>query len=106
MKCVSEEKRRSERYAYPSRIEYVLDGGSPFEVHDAVTIDISETGLSLYAFSPQLAEGQEIIITSKLPVEQRRAAIRWVRHEHDVMYKLGVKFINAEIRTGGIEGRA
>jgi hypothetical protein len=100
-----DEKRSSERYAYPSRIEYVLDAGAPAEVHKAVTINISDSGLSLYAFAP-LAEGQEIVITSPLPVEHRRATICWVRHEHDLMYKLGVRFVNGEVSPEGMKGRA
>ncbi|OGW37682.1 MAG: hypothetical protein A2010_03535 [Nitrospirae bacterium GWD2_57_9] len=92
------EKRVAERYAYPARIEYLLEAGPSGELQNGVAINISQSGLALYAFSP-LAEGQEIVITSALPVDHRRAKIRWVRHEHDCMYKTGVKFINGAIRA-------
>lgn len=105
MPQMNDEKRLHERYAYPSRIEYVLDSDLLAAVRPAVTINISDTGLSLYAFSQHTA-GEEIVITSDLPLEHRRAMICWVRHEHDVMYKLGVKFINGEIRPHASSGRA
>ncbi len=100
-----EEKRRSERFAYPSRIEYVLDDEPLPAVHPAVTINISDTGLSLYAFSP-LAAGQEILITSELPVDHRRALICWVAHEHDVMYKMGVQFVQKHEPRQTVAGTA
>jgi hypothetical protein len=100
-----DEKRRSERYAYPSRIEYVLNGGSAPLVHKAVTVNISDSGLSVYAFAPLVAH-QEIVITSRLPLEHRRATVCWVRHEYDLMYKLGLKFSNRKISCEEMKGRA
>lgn len=100
MTHIDDDKRRSERFAYPSRIEYVLDARASLQVHKAVTINISDTGLSLYVFSPH-GEGQEIVITSELPVDHRRATVCWVRHEHDAMYKLGLKFVSADDAFAG-----
>jgi hypothetical protein len=95
MAPVKSEKRRVERYAYPSRIEYALDASDASASEDifkAVTINISETGMSMYAFS-RLPEGQEIVIKSGLPVDYRTATIRWIKEAHQRMYKIGLKFM-------------
>jgi hypothetical protein len=89
--------RRSARYAFPARIEYVLDSGGN-EVFQGVTINISSCGMSIYAFAP-LPKGQKIIITSVLPVEHRAATIRWVKQEHSNMYKIGLKFIREIVKN-------
>lgn len=83
--------RKTERYDYPSRIEYVLEPRAAGEVLKGVTINISHGGLSIYAFRP-LAEGQRIVITSALPVDHRTATIQWVKQEDDQLYRLGLKF--------------
>jgi hypothetical protein len=59
------QKRISERYDYPSTMDYVLDPSDAAEVHKAVTINISSTGLAALVFSPH-AEGQKIFIKSNL----------------------------------------
>jgi hypothetical protein len=87
------EKRRAERYDYPAGIEYVLGSDGSEEAFRGVTINISKSGLSLYAFSP-LVVGQEIVIRSALPVADRRAVILWTKQEDDSMYKIGLKFTN------------
>jgi len=91
------EKRRAERFAYPARIEYVLEAESP-KVFPGVTINISESGLGIYAFSP-LAEGEKVVIQSSLPVDSRKAVICWIRQEHEGMYKMGLRFTNGHLMT-------
>ena len=93
------EKRRTERYDFPSTIEYMLEE-STREVFKGVTINISDSGLSIYAFSP-LSEGQRIIITSILPVNQQSATIRWVKKEDESMYKIGLTFGDYASGSGG-----
>ncbi len=83
--------RKTERYDYPSRIEYVLEPHVTGEVLKGVTINISHGGLSIYAFKP-LAEGQQIVIRSALPVDHRIATIQWIKQEDDQLYRLGLKF--------------
>jgi hypothetical protein len=85
------EKRRTERYDFPAMIEYVLGAPINTEVFKGVTINISNNGLSIYAFRP-LSEGQRITIRSALPVHHRIATIRWIKKEDESMYKLGLKF--------------
>lgn len=92
------EKRGFERFSYPARIEYVLEAESP-EIFKGVTINISRSGLGIYAFSP-LAEGEEILIQSNLPVDQRKAVTCWIRQEHGGMYKIGLRFANGRPEAG------
>lgn len=91
MSHAKSEKRRTERYDFPAMIEYVLEAQINIEVFKGVTINISNNGLSIYAFKP-LSEGQRIIIRSALPVHHRVATIRWIMKEDESLYKLGLQF--------------
>jgi hypothetical protein len=85
------DQRNTTRYDYPSTIEYHLEASSPGEVHKAVTINISRSGLGAYLFAPH-AEGQRIRITSPLPVDCRIATVRWVRQEDRDFFLAGLRF--------------
>lgn len=105
MSQAKNEKRKAERFDYPGRIEYVLDAIASTIILKGVIVNISETGLSIYAFSP-LFEGQKIIILSSLPVNNRSAIICWMKQEDESMYKMGLKFVNRVIRFGEKTGQA
>ncbi len=62
-------------------------------VQTAVTVNISTAGIGAYLFSPQ-AEGQNIIIRTPLPVDGRRATIRWIKQEDENFFLTGLQFVD------------
>jgi hypothetical protein len=92
---ISEKKpvRSSERFDFPSTIEYLIDSPSSSRVHKAVIINISKAGIGAYVFTPH-AEGQKIIIQSQLPVACRTAAVRWIKQEDESFYLVGLECVD------------
>jgi len=78
---------------YPSTMDYVLDSPASGNVLKAVTVNISNTGLSALVFSPH-AEGQKIIIKSILPVDSRVATVRWITEQDESMFLTGLMFVD------------
>ncbi len=85
------EKRKTRRFNMTSSIEYVLYPRTSDEVYKGVLVNISTTGLCAYVFSSH-PEGQQIAITSRLPVEYSAATIMWTDKEDDGFYRTGWKF--------------
>ncbi len=86
-------QRKDSRYDFPSAIEYLVDSQTTDEVHRAVTVNISTTGIGAYVFSPH-SKGQKIIIKTPLPVHFRMATVRWIKREDASFYLAGLKFID------------
>ena len=89
-------KRNSERFDFPSTIEYLIEPPAAAEVHKAVIINISKAGIGAYVFSPH-AEGQKIIIQSPLPVDCRMAAVRWIKQKDASFYLVGLECVDQPI---------
>jgi c-di-GMP-binding flagellar brake protein YcgR len=83
------ERREHARYDFPHRIEYALNPETPDETFNAVTINISKTGLCLYVFT-SLGEGQKMVIKSTLPVPLKTVSVRWTKKIEDNFYKIGL----------------
>jgi hypothetical protein len=57
-----------------------------------VAVNISNSGLALYVFS-HLMRGQEIHIRSFMPVDYRKASVRWVREIDEGILHAGFMFV-------------
>ncbi len=86
------DKRRHERYDFPSKIEYSLNTQTGDEVLQGVTINISEAGLCLYTFY-ELIEAEKINIKSVLPLRRQAAIVRWIKKINPDFYKVGLTFM-------------
>ena len=85
------ERRRDVRQPYPHVIEYSVASASD-EKLKAVAVNISNSGLALYIFS-HLIQGQEILIRSFIPVDYRKASVRWIRKIDKDILQAGVMFV-------------
>jgi len=85
------ERRKDVRQPYPRVIEYSLTPVSN-EKLKGVTVNISNSGLALYIFS-HLIQGQEILIRSFMPVDYRKASVRWVKEIDDGILQAGCMFV-------------
>ena len=85
------ERRRDARQPYPHVIEYSVAPARD-EKLKAVAVNISNSGLALYIFS-HLIQDQEILIRSFIPVDYRKASVRWVRKIDKDILQAGVMFV-------------
>ena len=83
--------RMEPRDDYHHQIEYVLGPSSSGEIHKAVTINVSESGIGLYVFKP-LAEGQQIMIKNAIRGSRKTGTIRWNKKVNESIYRVGVMF--------------
>ena len=84
------EQRLSERYDFPSTIEYVVDSPTADRMYKAVTINVSDNGIGAYVFAPH-SKGMKLIIKTPLPVQCRAATVRWIKKENDDFYLVGLQ---------------
>ncbi|UCG78573.1 MAG: PilZ domain-containing protein [Nitrospirota bacterium] len=87
----SRERRRAERYSYPSTVEY-YPFGSDNGRQKAVTINVSESGLCAYLFE-SLGIGDEINFDRKLPRGGAVAAIKWIKRIDEGFFKAGLAYV-------------
>jgi len=85
------EQRRHLRYHFPCTIEYEIRSGSGTRIHRGVTINISNAGLCLCVFET-FSEEAEITVKSFLPVDHRKAVVRWIKAVDHNYYKVGLMF--------------
>ena len=85
------ERRRDIRQPYPRVIEYSVTPASN-ENLKGVAVNISNSGLALYIFR-HLMQGQEIHIRSFMPVDYRKASVRWVREIDEGILQAGFVFV-------------
>jgi len=85
------ERRKDVRQPYPRVIEYSTAPTSDKKLK-GVAVNISNSGLALYIFS-HLIHGQEILIRSFMPVDYRKASVRWVREIDEGILQAGFKFV-------------
>jgi c-di-GMP-binding flagellar brake protein YcgR len=85
------ERRRDVRQPYPRVIEYSLTPSSN-EKLKGVAVNLSSSGLALYVFR-HLMQGQEIHIRSFMPVDYRKASVRWVRAVDEGILQAGFMFV-------------
>ena len=91
MEFQNSEKRRQLRYHFPSTIEYTLPLVNNAKIFKGVTINISNAGLCLCIFEC-LGEGAEITVKSFLPVDRRKATVRWIKKVDENYFKVGLMF--------------
>ena len=85
------ERRKDVRQPYPRIIEYSLTPASNEKLR-GVAVNISNSGLALYIFS-HLIQGQEILIRSLMPVDYRKASVRWLREIDEGILQAGFMFV-------------
>ena len=85
------ERRKDVRQPYPQVIEYSVTPATD-ERLKGVVVNISNSGLALYIFS-HLIQGQEILIRSFMPVDYRKASVRWVREIDKGILQAGCMFV-------------
>lgn len=83
-------RRSSERYDFPSTIEYLVGSPTAGEVHKAVTINVSRAGIGAYVFEPY-QEGLELYIKTSLPVGCHLATVRWNKKVDESFYLIGLQ---------------
>ncbi len=84
-------RRAHIRYDLGNDISYVQDSACSNEVFNAIAANISDAGMSVYAFSP-LQCGQEITITRGMEDAYRKCAVVWCKELGDGVFKAGLVF--------------
>ena len=84
--------RRHPRYHYSDNIRFCSDYSSAGTKFHGISVDISNSGIGLYAFKPIYA-GQTISFETVLPVPFQKATVMWVQKRAEDLYKVGLKFI-------------
>ncbi len=85
------ERRQVWRRDFAAVIEYASTHESA-ETCKGVTVDICESGLSLYLFRRH-ARGEEITIRTDLPVSPKTASVRWIRRVDESVFRAGLMFV-------------
>lgn len=84
-------QRRHQRSPHKETLEITVPSHPKNGTLIAISSNICDGGLCIYTFKP-LAEGEEILFKSALPVPYQRAEVRWVRQCNPTIYKAGVQF--------------
>ncbi len=95
--------RKHPRHPYSNNIEFCLDASSDCIGLHGLSVDISDSGICLYTFTPIYA-GQTITFETTLPVPYQKATVIWVQKRAEDLYRAGLKFItvSTEPATEGI----
>ena len=83
--------RSHPRHLYSDNIEFRLDYSSAGTRLHGISVNISDSGIGLYTFTPVYA-GQTITVETTLPVPYQKATIIWVQKRAEDLYKAGLKF--------------
>ncbi len=91
---LKQERRKYPRDIVVTTIDYAFSESIHEEVHEAakraVTVNVSNSGLCLYLFSP-VREGQEIkLYASFFPEHCKCATVRWVKKISSDLFKVGL----------------
>ena len=84
--------RRHPRHLYSNNIEFRLDYSSVGTRLHGVSVNISDSGIGLYTFTPIYA-GQTVSVETTLPVPYQKATVMWVQKRAEDLYKVGLRFI-------------
>ncbi len=86
-------RRAHIRYDLNKDIEYTSTHAASGESFKGIIVDISDSGLGLFAFAP-LSVGQEITIKRGLPHSHSRGFVRWCKELDENIYRVGLLFCN------------
>ena len=92
-KHLNYDRRTCPRKDFHQECEFSCAPADEHPGRKAVTINISETGLCLYLFSP-LEVGQEIKIRGSLQGVPRKGHICWIKKLSENVFKAGLRFSN------------
>jgi c-di-GMP-binding flagellar brake protein YcgR len=88
---VVKNRRAHIRYDFRNEISYARNSGTPSEVLKAITVDISSSGVGIYAFTP-LRAGQQVTITDGLAGTYRKCTVAWCKELGDDVFRAGLFF--------------
>ncbi len=86
------ERRIHKRRPHADSIEFCLIPSDLTTTLRGISIDISDSGMCLYTFTP-INTGQNIVINNFLPVPYQKATVRWVKKHTEELYRVGIMFI-------------
>jgi hypothetical protein len=84
--------RRHPRRLYSDNIEFCLDYSSAGTRLHGISVNISDSGIGLYTFTP-IYVGQAITVETALPVPYQKATVIWVQKRAEDLYRVGLKFM-------------
>lgn len=102
MSAESSERRQYFRFDLANVVELVTPGPAPNDQFRGVTINISETGMSLFVFQPVSTNDTITIVKSMLPLSHRAGSVRWVNRLAPDFYKIGMMFVPEENPSEGL----
>lgn len=106
MSAESSERRQYFRFDHANVVELVTVDPAPSEQFRGVTIDMSETGMSLFVFQPVCTNDTISIVKSMLPMSHRAGSVRWVNQLAPDFYKIGMMFVPEENLAEGLSEAA
>jgi hypothetical protein len=83
------ERRKDRRYIVCRTIEYTVDTESAQKNMNALTANISKSGLCCFTCKP-LLKGQEIKIKRNPSQSYQAAMVQWIEKMTDNMYRIGL----------------
>lgn len=84
-------RRAHIRYDFRNEIRYVRDSWASGEILRAITVDISDAGIGVYAFN-RLRAGEEITIKHGLEHTHRKYRVAWCKELGDDVFRAGLSF--------------
>jgi len=84
--------RKHPRHLYSDNIEFCLDYSIAGKNSHGIIVNISDSGIGLYTFTPIYA-GQTVTVETTIPVPYQKATVIWVQKRSEDLYKVGLRFI-------------
>jgi hypothetical protein len=89
------ERRVHIRYDFNHEIRFVRSSVASGEDLRAITVNISTSGIAVYAFA-RLQAGEEITITHGLEDTYQKCTVAWCKELGEDVYKAGFSFVLPE----------
>ncbi len=99
MSAESSERREYFRFDLANVVELVAADAASSDQFRGVTINISETGMSLFVFQPIRTNDRISIVKSMLPLCHRAGRVRWVNRLATDFYKIGLMFDPEDVQA-------
>ncbi|MBA4373575.1 MAG: hypothetical protein C0402_12040 [Thermodesulfovibrio sp.] len=96
------ERREYFRLDLANVVELVTADADSSDQFRGVTINISETGMSLFVFQPVKTHDTLLIKKSILPLCHRTGSVRWVQRLAPEIYKIGIRSVPVDGASNGL----
>jgi hypothetical protein len=90
MSAADTEKRSVPRNALTCPIEFVLEDNEELGTLTAEVMNIGDSGIRIY-LGYELCEGQEIVVSDRLPNGCQRYKVRWSNKLTENFFEVGLK---------------